>query len=457
MTQTFSRRLSHSTIASRSVLCSLLAGLTIGLSGCEDSSVNYAQQLEDARDQMRALASSTENQESQIEQVIAKLNDAMRSVEGDAKAPAQLMIASANSDLAEIRLNLARQIASRISLDLTRADSVAREYSSNRAYAMTLVGPDAGEAIRTIEAEIRTVDAEVRALQVQRQELSAELAGVQNEISQLMQAARTERLQEADLRDEAIDAAPMRRSELIAQSVEHSRAAESKEKTAAELELTVDSLKQAIAQVDQIIENQQAIRAIHTQGLERISMVDSELNQRRAERNAVTSQTLKTYRSQLETILEQFRTEFAPVALSAAEGYASAASTARQARSMGTLATTAAGEHAADAARAHELRAQTARRIVSSASYMIDINADDRSFYQNVRSEFEGIATEAETLAAESFDEAAAALSSIDENLSENYASRARALRGEPATPADQPDPMGADDASAGDPTQGGE
>ncbi|MFG0292222.1 MAG: hypothetical protein ACF8MJ_03605, partial [Phycisphaerales bacterium JB050] len=200
MTQTFSRRLSHSTIASRSVLCSLLAGLTIGLSGCEDSSVNYAQQLEDARDQMRALASSTENQESQIEQVIAKLNDAMRSVEGDAKAPAQLMIASANSDLAEIRLNLARQIASRISLDLTRADSVAREYSSNRAYAMTLVGPDAGEAIRTIEAEIRTVDSEVRALQVQRQELSAELAGVQNEISQLMQAARTERLQEADLR-----------------------------------------------------------------------------------------------------------------------------------------------------------------------------------------------------------------------------------------------------------------
>ncbi|MFG0293636.1 MAG: hypothetical protein ACF8MJ_10875, partial [Phycisphaerales bacterium JB050] len=245
--------------------------------------------------------------------------------------------------------------------------------------------------------------------------------------------------------------------ELIAQSVEHSRAAESREKTAAELELTVDSLKQAIAQVDQIIENQQAIRAIHTQGLERISMVDSELNQRRAERNAVTSQTLKTYRSQLETILEQFRTEFAPVALSAAEGYASAASTARQARSMGTLATTAAGEHAADAARAHELRAQTARRIVSSASYMIGINADDRSFYQNVRSEFESIATEAETLAAESFDEAAAALSSIDENLSENYASRARALRGEPATPADQPDPMGADDASAGDPTQGGE
>src|SRR5690606_24318799 len=138
---------------------------------------------------------------------------------------------------------------------------------------------------------------------------------------------------------------------------------ESYEKTAAERELTVNSLELAITQIDQMIESQQAIRSIHTQGLERISQVDAEISQRRGERNSVTSATLQSYRSQLETAVERLRSDFAPVAVAAAEGYADASSTARQARSMGTLATTAAGEHAADAARAHELRAHAARRI----------------------------------------------------------------------------------------------
>ncbi len=457
MPHTPARRILRSTVASKAVLCSLLAGLAVGLAGCEDSSSNYAQQLEDARDTMMMLSTSSENRESEIEQVIAKLNTAMRSVEGDTKAPAQLMIASANAQLAELKMSAARQLAAQINFDLTTGDAVAREYSNDRAFARMLVGPDAAVSAREIEQEIRTVDAEIRSLQTQRESLASDLADVNAQIQQLMQSARAERLQEADLRDEAINAEPMRRSELIAEAIAHSRAAESYEKSAAERELTVNSLELAIDQVDQMIQNQQAIRAIHTQGLERITQVDTATNQRRNERTEIASESLSSYRAKLEAVLGQFRGEFAEVSQAAAEGYASAASTAQQARSMGSLATTAAGEHAADAARAYELHAQTARRIASSAVYLVNIDATNRSYYQGIVDEFEGIAAEAESKAAEYFSQAASSLSSADDRLSENYESRARGLRGEPdPAPADDLGETG-DETGSEDPMMPGE
>jgi hypothetical protein len=422
----------------------MLAGLALGLAGCDQSDSSYADEIGEARDMMLTMSVATEDRQSEIQAVISKLNSAMGSVDGEAKGPAQLMLARANSSLAEIELRAAREISSRISLDLVRADAVAREYSSDRAFARTLVGPDATEAIRAIESDIREIDAEIRELESRKQGLSGELATVQNEIAQLMESARAERLQEATLRDESLDAEPMRRAELIEQAAKRARAAEAYEKTAAERELTVDSLGLAIDQVEGIIESQQDLRGIQTQGLERISRVDGEINQRRAAREAETRRSLEEYRAALDSVVETYRSEFLPTVESAASGFSNAASTARQARSMGNLASAASGEHAAAAARTHELRAHTAQRIAASAAYLVSISASEVSRYESIRSEFTQQADEAFGQAAEAYSEAADALSraggDIGASLSERYQARARELRGEPA-----PDDTGAD------------
>ncbi len=442
------------TAVSRVAMCSLVAGLTLGLSGCERADSQYQQSISEARDMMTVISAGSENRESELRAVVSKLNSAMSEVEGDAKAPAQLMLARANSALAEIDLNRASELASQISLDLARADAYAREYNSNKAFALTLVGPDASEAISNIEAQIREIDAEIRELQGNRQDLSAELSGVQNEIDQLMESARAERLDEADLRDESLEAEPMRRAELVAEAVAKARVAESYERAAAEKELTVESLEAAIAQVESIIEDQRALRAIQTAGLERISRLDSQIKDQRSERDRATQESLETYRTRMNEVIETYRSEFVEAVEAASSELGSAASMARQARGMGDLARSAAGEHYAAQARALELRAQTAARIAASADYLVQTDADDTDRFASIAEEFRAEAERLYAEASSAYSEASSSFAGsgdVAQLLSERYEARAMELRGEDPT---QPEPtqpdMPADDGMNG-------
>lgn len=435
---------------SRAAMCSLVAGLALGLSGCERADSQYEQAISEARDMMTVITSGSENREAELQAVVSKLNSAMREVEGDAKAPAQLMLARANSALAEIDLNRASALAMQISLDLTRADAVAREYNSNKAFAMTLVGPDASEAVSNIEGQIRAIDAEIRELRASQQELADELEGVRNEIAQLMESARADRLEEAELRDQSLDAEPMRRAELIGEAVAKARAAEAYERAAAEKELTENSLEAAIAQVESIIEDQQALRAIQTSGLERVSRVDEQIKGQRAERQRATTETLEMYRSMLDTVIEDYRTEFVAAVEAASSELGSAASMARQARGMGDLARSAAGEHYAAQARALELRAQTASRIAASADYLVQTGAEAAGEFASIAEEFRAEAERVYGEAADAYSEASSSFAGtgdVAQILSDRYQARAMELRGE--EPA-QPD-MPADDGTGDD------
>ncbi len=435
----------HRSAVSRAAMCSLLAGLALGLGACERADSQYEQAISEARDMMTVITAGSETRQADLQAVVTKLNNAMREVEGDAKAPAQLMLARANSALAEIDLNRASALAAQISFDLTRADAVAREYNSNKAFAITLVGPDASEAISGIEEQIRGIDAEIRELEGDRDELAEELAEVQNEIDQLMGSARAERLEEADLRDESLDAEPMRRAELISQAVTKARGAEAYERAAAEKELTVNSLEAAIAQVESIIEDQRRLRAIQTNGLERISLIDAQVNQQRSERQKVTRETLEDYRSRLNAVIEIYRAEFGEAVEGATSELGSAASMARQARGMGDLARSAAGEHFAAQARALELRAQTAARIAASAEYLVQTGAEGVERFASIAEEFRAEAERASGEAASAYSEASSSFAGTGDVaaiLSERYETRAMELRGEepsqPEMPADE-------------------
>ena len=444
MIQRSVRPASRRLVVSRAAACALLAGLALGISGCERADSKYEQAISEARDMMTVITAGSENRQADLQAVVSKLNAAMGEVEGDAKAPAQLMLARANSALAELDLKRASDLAAQISLDLTRADAIAREYNSNKAFAMTLVGPDASEAISNIESQIRAIDAEIASLQGNRTDLADELSGVQNEIDQLMSSARAERLEEADLRDESLDAEPMRRAELIAEAVVNAREAEAYERAAAEKELTGNSLEVAIAQVESIIEDQRALRAIQTSGLERISRVDAEITQQRAERQTVTRQTLEDYRGRLNAVIEAYRADFIGAVESASSDLGGAASLARQARGMGDLARSAAGEHFAAQARALELRAQTAARIAASADYLVQTGAENASEFASIAGDFRAEAERVYAAAANAYSEASgsfAGTGDVAAILSERYEARAMELRGE--EPAQRETPAG--------------
>lgn len=437
-------------------MVSMIAGLALGLFGCDGGDSEFEQSVNSASDTMSVLMAGgawpapDETRGPKLEAVIQDLNEAMSTVDGDAKAPAQLMIARATAGQADISMNTASRLSSQISLDLTRADAIAREYSSNRSFASVQVGPDAGEASGTIEEQIRTIDAEIRDLEASKDELTDQLTAVQNEISQLMESARGERLQEADLRNESFDAEPMRRAELIGQAADRSRSAEAYERSAAEKQLTVESLEVAIAQVDRIIDNQQSLRAIQTRGLERITEIDTEIAERRREREQATQGTLSDYVSALDAVVEMYSSEFVGAIEAATSEYGNAVSMARQANAMGQLASAAAGEHASSQARAHELHAQLADRIASSAAYLVEIGADDQDRFRSVMDRFRGEADAARAAAADAYSESASGFSgagSAGQTLSDRYQARAAELRGEEPP---QPDDGSFDDSGDG-------
>ena len=429
-----------------------LAGMALGLHGCERADSEYEQAVSKARDSMAVLMAggtwpaADEVREPKLAQIISDLNRAMARVDGDAKGPAQLIVARATAGQAGISMSAANEVAVRIVLDVTRADAIAREYSANRAFASRLVGPDAGQAIQSIEGEIRQIDAESRDLESNRQALENELAGVRSEIAQLLESARAERLEEADLRNESFNAEPMQRAELIRQAAERARAAEAYERTGAEKDLTVDSLEIAIEQVERIIASQLALRQIQTGGLERITQVDRDITQRRQERDQVTSQTLADYSAALDAVIAQYENEFVSAVENAASQFQSAANLARQARAMGQLASASAGEHSSSAARVHELHAQVASRIAASAMYLVDIEASNISRYRQIVQRFNAAAEAALAEAADAYDQAGAAFGATGSDgqmLSDRYMARAAELRGE--TPQEAQDPMGDD------------
>lgn len=435
-----------------------VAGLAAGLGGCERSQDAYEQAVADARDAMMILTAggstpdALEAREPQLARVIADLNRAMASVDGDAKAPAQLIIARATAGQGEIQMIRASEAASDLLLSISKADSVAREYSNNRAHAVRLVGPDAGQATRRVEADIREIDTQIRSLESEREELLAQLTGVNNEIAQMLQSARGERLAEADLRTESFNAEPMRRAELIEQAVERSRAAESYERAAAEKELTAGSLELAISHIQRAIENQQALRGIQSLGLQRIADFDAELARSRREREQAASQTLSDYMRAIETVISSYESDFIAALDDAISKYNSAAGLARQARAMGQVASVSSGEFASTAARLHELHAQVARQIAASAQYLVNIDASDKGRFQAIVNRFEGIAEQAISEAANAYEQAASGFGGSGEigaQLADRYNARAAEFRGiDPNQPApDDWDEYGDEDA----------
>lgn len=455
MNQNSASRPARRSRTARIVSIAVLAGMSVGLGGCDQSEQKFEQSISEAREAVLVLTAGgswpapDEQRGPALQQLINDLNQAMGTVDGDAKAPAQLLIARATAGRADIDMVQARDAASRIKLDLTRANAIAREYSTNLALVITRVGPDAGEASRAIEENIRSIDAEIRELQQNRQDLNRQLETVRNEIAQLLESARAERLEEGELRSQSLEAEPMRRAELIAQAVERSRAAESYELTAAERELTVDSLQIAIAQVDRFIENQRAMRAIQTRGLERISTIDEGIATRRQNQVRSAQNKLDAFNTALNAAIEEYESDFGDQLESAISGYSSASSMARQARAMGQLASAASGEHSAAAARAHELHAQLARQFAASATYLAslqDIPSGDRQRLSGIADRFKGIAEEAMSSAAEAYAEAASNFGGAGTSaqaVSERYEALAGELRGE--------DPMPSGDEAGGD------
>jgi len=449
MNQIIASRPARRSLTIRIASIVVLAGMSAGLAACDQSEQNFEQSIVEARDAVLVLTAGgswpapDEQRGPALQKIISDLNQAMSTVEGDAKAPAQLLIARATAGMADIEMSEASSAASSISLDLTRANALAREYSSNLAIVTTRVGPDAGEASQTIEENIREIDAEIRRLEADRQDLNRQLETVRNEIEQLQASARGERLEEGELRAQSLEAEPMRRAELISQAVARSRAAESYELTADERALTVDSIEIAIAQVDRFIENQRALRSIQTRGLERISSIDEGISSRRQNQIRSAQDKLDAYSAALSATIEQYESEFVDTLESAISGYASAASLASQARAMGQLASSASGEHSAAAARAHELHSQIARQIASSASYITQLSgasAADKQRYAAIADRFTQIADQAMASAADSYSEAASGFGGAGasgQTISERYQNLAAQLRGE------EPEPVG--------------
>jgi len=452
----------------------MLAGMAAGLAGCDQSEREFQQAISDVEKKIFALTAGgswpadDEVRGPRLQAIVSDLNRAMSTVDGDAKAPAQLLIARATAGQADIEMASADAVASRISLDLTRADALARLYSTNLATATTRVGPDAGKAAETIEAQIREIDTEIRQLESQRQDLNRQLEEVRNRIAQLLESARAERLEEGELRAESLEAEPMRRAELIGEAVQRSRAAEAYESSASEEELTVESLTLAIAQIDRLVENQRALRAIQTRGLERISTIDEGIRSRRQAQVRLAEETLRSYTEAMNEAIAQYESEFVSTIESASNGFSSASSMARQARAMGQLASSASGEHASAAARAYELQAQLADQFVASVKYLIDLSvlpAADRQRFESIKQRFTDEADQARRAAAERYEDAAGsfgAAGSEGQEIGERYRALAASLRGEEYEPEgegfddqswddDQTDDSGFDDSGFDD------
>lgn len=456
MLDSIANRSARRSLTIRAASIVVMAGLAAGLAGCEQNEREFEQAISEARTAISVLTAGgswpadDEIRGPKLQAIISDLNQAMAEVEDDAKAPAQLLIARATAGQADIDMTEANAVASQIGLGLTRADAVARLYSTNLAIASTRVGPDASEAAETIEAQIRDIDAQIRQFESERQDLNRQLEEVRNRIAQLMESARAQRLEEGELRAQSLEAEPMRRAELIAEAVKRSREAEAYELSASEEELTVDSLTLAISQIDRFIENQRALRAIQTSGLERISTIDEGIRSRRQAQVRAAEQTLSSYNESLNAAIAQYEAEFVDAVNSATSGYSNASSMARQARAMGQLASTASGEHASAAARAHELHAQLASQFAASVQYLLDLDAlsaSDSQRFASIAERFRGEADQAIQSAAELYETAAGSFGGAGadgQSISERYRALAATLRGEEY----QPEDNGSDDQS---------
>jgi len=180
--------------------------------------------------------------------------------------------------------------------------------------------------------------------------------------------------------------------------------------------------------------------------------------------------TLDSYNETLNAAIDRFEDEFVDAVTSAASGYSQASSTARQARAMGPLASTASGEHASAGARAHELHAQLASQFAASVRYLLELDvlsAAENQRLTSIADRFRTEAEEATRTAAELYDDAAGSFSaagSEGQSISERYRAIAAELRGEEYQPEDggfddqsieddgQTDGSGFDESGFGDP-----